>query len=75
MVKLPSLNLARLQIISVRQNGNVEYLTRPIHQSVELYVIRSLPNSNHLKTPATRRTPMAQNRSKSAFLQARIHPR
>ena len=43
MVKLPRLNLARLQIIPVRQNGNVKYLTRPIHQSVELYVIRSCP--------------------------------
>jgi hypothetical protein len=48
MVKLPSLNLARLQIISVRQNGNVRYLTRPIHLSVEIYVIRSLSNSNRL---------------------------
>ena len=50
MVKLPYPNLARLQIISVRQNGNVKYLTRTIHQSVELYVIRTLPNCNPLDT-------------------------
>jgi hypothetical protein len=47
MVKLPRLNLASLQIIPMRHNGNVTkvtYLTRLIHRSVELYVIRDSRN-------------------------------
>jgi hypothetical protein len=46
MVKLPGLDLASLQIIPMRHNGDVTkviYLTRLIHRSV-LYVIRDCRN-------------------------------